>query len=120
MTKRNIVHVEIPAADVEKTVEFYKSLFGWEIQSFPEMNYTMWDAGEGSAGGFPEVSEESPAGKVLIYINSDDIEADLKKAVEFGGTIVHEKAEIPDTGWYGMFKDPTGNTIALYTSMNPE
>jgi predicted enzyme related to lactoylglutathione lyase len=120
MTKRNIVHVEIPAADVEKVGEFYKSLFGWEIQPIPEMNYTMWDAGDGSAGGFPEVSDEYPAGKVLIYINSDDIEADLKKAIELGGKIVREKAEIPNTGWYGMFKDPTGNTIALYTSMNPE
>ena len=120
MTKRNIVHIEIPAADVESAGNFYKSLFGWEIQPIPEMNYTMWDAGEGSAGGFPELSDEYPAGQVLIYINSDDIEADLKKAVELGGMIVHEKAEIPNTGWYGMFKDPTGNTIALYTSMNPE
>jgi predicted enzyme related to lactoylglutathione lyase len=28
--------------------------------------------------------------------------------------------EIPATGWFGMFKDPTGNAIALYTSMNPD
>jgi len=34
--------------------------------------------------------------------------------------VVFPKSEIPETGWYGMFKDPTGNIIALYTSMNPE
>jgi predicted enzyme related to lactoylglutathione lyase len=53
-------------------------------------------------------------------VNSDDIEADLKKAKSLGGTILREKSEIPGIGWWGVFKDPTGNKIALYTSMNPE
>ncbi|MBI2758279.1 MAG: VOC family protein [Chloroflexi bacterium] len=119
MTKRNIVHVEIPAADLAKAGQFYKDLFGWEIQPIPEMNYTMWDAGDGSAGGFNPLGPEVKPGDILIYINSDDIEADLKKAKSLGGTIVREKDEIPQTGWFGMFKDPTGNVIALYTSMNP-
>ena len=119
MTKRNVVHIEIPATDAKKAGEFYKSLFGWDIQSIPEMNYTMWDAGEGSAGGFSDISEENPVGQVLIYINSEDIESDLKKAKDLGGKIVQGKTEIPETGWFGIFKDLTGNTIALYTSMNP-
>jgi predicted enzyme related to lactoylglutathione lyase len=120
MTKRNIVHIEIPAADSAKAGKFYHDLFDWEIQSVPEMNYTMWDAGDGSAGGFNELSDEFQPGDVLIYVNSDDIEADLKKAKSLGATILHEKKEIPETGWYGVFKDPTGNMIALYTSMNPQ
>ena len=120
MTKRNIVHIEIPAANPAKAGKFYQDLFGWQIESVPEMNYTMWDAGDGSAGGFNELGDEVKPGDIWIYVNSDDIEADLRKAVKLGGTIVREKSEIPQTGWYGMFKDPTGNTIALYTSMNPE
>jgi predicted enzyme related to lactoylglutathione lyase len=39
---------------------------------------------------------------------------------ELGGSIVTPKTDIPGTGWFGVFKDPTGNTLALYTSMNPE
>jgi predicted enzyme related to lactoylglutathione lyase len=31
--------------------------------------------------------------------------------------VVH--VEIPDTGWMGVFRDPTGNVLALYTSMHP-
>ena len=56
----------------------------------------------------------------MIYVNSEDIEADLKKAASLGATIVREKSEIPTIGWWGIFQDPTGNNIALYTSMNPE
>jgi predicted enzyme related to lactoylglutathione lyase len=56
---------------------------------------------------------------VLVYIASDDIEVDLKQVEKLGGKVLHSKAEIPGMGWYGIFQDPTGNVLALYTSMNP-
>ncbi|MFH2104273.1 MAG: VOC family protein [Chloroflexota bacterium] len=56
----------------------------------------------------------------MIYIDSDDIEADLERVTPLGGQVIQPKTEIPNTGWFGVFKDPTGNTIALYTSKNPE
>jgi uncharacterized protein len=121
MSKRNIVHVEIPAANVEAAGKFYQDLFGWKLQHDAGMNYTMFEAGDGDEyGGFPQVSEENPAGQVLVYIHSDDIEADLKNVVKLGGKVLFQKAEIPQTGWYGVFQDPTGNVIGLYTSINPE
>ena len=120
MTKRNIVHVEIPTKDAKASAEFYQNLFGWHMETVEEMSYTMFDPHEGPGGGFSSVDEITKPGDVHIYINSEDIEADLKKVTELGGTVVQEKMEIPATGWFGMFKDPTGNTIALYTSMNPE
>ncbi len=119
MSKRNVVHVEIPAANLEGAGKFYESLFGWKISHMPEMNYTMWETGDGSGGGFPAVSVDNPAGQVLVYIDSDDIEADLKKVEKLGGKVLHEKTEIPGMGWFGVFQDPTGNVLALYTSMNP-
>ncbi len=118
MSKRNIVHVEIPAVNVEGAGKFYESLFGWKLQHMPEMNYTMWEAGDGTGGGFPEASAEYPAGQVLVYIDSDDIDADLKMVEKLGGQIVKSKTEIPGMGWFGIFKDPTGNVLALYTSQN--
>jgi len=119
MSKRNVVHVEIPAANLEGAGKFYESLFGWKISHMPEMNYTMWEAGDGSGGGFPEVSADNPAGQVLVYIDSDNIEADLKMVEKLGGKVLHQKTEIPGMGWFGVFKDPTGNVLGLYTSMNP-
>jgi len=120
MSKRNIVHVEIPAANVDAAGKFYQELFGWKLENFPEMNYTMWESEGGSAGGFPKVSEENPAGQVIVYIHSDDIEADLKRVEQLGGKVIHPKAEIPQTGWYGIFQDPTGNVLALYTSVDAD
>ena len=120
MSKRNVVHVEIPAADVPAASKFYQDLFGWKMEHAAEFDYTMWEDGSGYGGGFNKVSEDTPAGQVLVYIHSDDIEADLKKVEELGGTVVQPKTEIPGTGWFAQFKDPTGNVLALYTSQNAE
>lgn len=120
MSKRNVVHVEIPASDVSSAAKFYEALFGWKMEHAAEFDYTMWEDGSGYGGGFNKVSEHTPAGQVLVYIDSDDIEADLAKIKKLGGSVVTPKTEIPGTGWFGLFKDPTGNTLALYTSMNPD
>jgi predicted enzyme related to lactoylglutathione lyase len=120
MSKRNVVHVEIPAADVPAASQFYEDLFGWKMQHVADFDYTMWEDGSGYGGGFNKVSADHPAGQVLVYIHSDDIEADLRRVEELGGSVITPKTDIPGTGWFGVFKDPTGNVLALYTSMNPE
>jgi uncharacterized protein len=120
MTKRNIVHIEIPAADMAKAGEFYQKLFGWTITHDEKMNYTMWEPSTGPGGGFSPLGDQIKPGIVMIHVDSDDIEADLKKAVQLGGKIVTPKGEIPGVGWWGTFKDPTGNLISLYTSKNPD
>lgn len=120
MSKRNVVHIEIPAADVPGAANFYQNLFGWKMEHAAEFDYTMWEDGSGYGGGFTKVGHDGTVGQVLVYIDSDDIDADLAKIETLGGSIVMPKTEIPGTGWFGLFKDPTGNTLALYTSMNPQ
>jgi len=120
MSKRNIVHIEIPSADLKASGEFYKALFGWKITPVPEMNYMLWEPTEAPGGGFTPLGEGTQPGDVLIYVDSADIEADLKKAEMLGGRMIVPKSEIPGVGWFGIFTDPTGNRIALYTSKDPE
>jgi predicted enzyme related to lactoylglutathione lyase len=120
MSKRNVVHIEIPAENVQSAAKFYETLFGWKMEHAAEFDYTMWSDGSGYGGGFNKVSNETPADRIVVYIDSDDIEADLQKVEELGGTVVTPKTEIPGTGWFAQFKDPSGNLLALYTSQNPQ
>lgn len=119
MTNRNIVHIEIPTRNFKESGEFYGKLFGWKITSMPEMNYSMWEPAVGPGGGFNPLGENTRVDSVLIYVDSDDIQADLKKARSLGAVILKERSEIPGYGWFGVFKDLTGNTIALYTDAQP-
>ena len=87
MNKRAIVHVEIPAKDREVTAKFYSDLFGWEFRHMSEpAPYTMFETGN-IGGGYPDVSENTKPGDVLVYIASDDIDADLKKIEGEGGRV---------------------------------
>ncbi len=118
MTKHGIVHIEFSSRDLKESAKFYQELFGWKINMVPEMNYATWEAGDPPMGGFNPPDMSKP-GEVIAYVESDDIDADLKRAKSLGGTILREKTEIPQTGWFGLFKDPTGNQVGLYTAMHP-
>jgi len=112
-----ICHLEIPTAYVKKSGEFYKKLFGWKIDYGWGKDYAMFSTGEGvlSGGGLDSSEETRSLGNIIIYIQVDDINAMLEKAVKLGAKKVKEKTEIPNVGWYGLFTDLDGNTIGLFT-----
>jgi hypothetical protein len=110
-----IVHIEFSAQDREAASQFYSDLFGWKVEQFPEMNYATFEAEGGPGGGFNPVSDTNPAGTVMVYVGTGDIDASLARAESLGGVIVQPKTEIPGYGWFGFFQDPTGNTVGLYT-----
>jgi len=107
-------HAEFSAADREAAAEFYSDVFGWETEQYPDMNYALFSTGEGVGGGFNPVSEDNPAGSVLVHIGADDIPTTLAQIEQHGGATLVPETEIPGVGWFGIFKDPTGNVVALY------
>jgi predicted enzyme related to lactoylglutathione lyase len=117
MSRYGIVHVEFSANDLQSAAKFYGDLFGWKIEHIPEMNYATFDPEEGPGGGFNPVSDSNPAGTVLVYVGTDDIEGSLARAESLGAKTIVPKTEIPQTGWFAIFIDPTGNQIGLYTPM---
>jgi predicted enzyme related to lactoylglutathione lyase len=122
MGKHEIVHVEIPAHDPKASADFYSQLFGWGYNHMADFDYYTWGELGGTGGGYNKVTNgvgeggfSVKPGEVLIYVSTDDIDASLARAEELGAKIVTKKMEIPTVGWYGVFIDPTGNQIALFT-----
>ncbi len=114
MSDHKIVHIELSAKDRKVLSKFYADVFGWESQHIDDLNYTTFKAGDGVAGGFNPVTETNPAGTVTIYIETDDVTASLKDVQKAGGTIISPEMEIPNTGIFGLFRDPQGNMIGLF------
>lgn len=113
---RTITHIEIPAENREELARFYVEMFGWKVTHLPNMNYSMIETGN-TSGGMPEIDGKMYQGDdVLVYVSSDDIDADLKQAVALGGKKVMGKTEIAGYGQYAIFTDPTGSRIALWKS----
>lgn len=114
-----IVHWELNTPDPAAAVEYYKSLFGWTVQTIPEMSYNLvqTESGRGADGAIQGV-EEAPRG-VTIYVEVDDPQAYLDKAVALGGTVVAPVMTIPGMVTMGQFSDPQGNVIGVVASETP-
>jgi predicted enzyme related to lactoylglutathione lyase len=115
------VHVEIPADDPTAASKFYADVFGWEQHYESQVDYHMFNTGAGPGGGFVKTGDNmgqtTKPGNVLVYIGSQDIEADLAKIEAHGGKTIQPKMEIPGNGWLAVFLDPTGNRIGLYQGL---
>ncbi|MCA9939465.1 MAG: VOC family protein [Anaerolineales bacterium] len=112
MPDHQFVHIELSSRDLHESAKFYQALFGWNTQEYPEMNYVTFDTG-GLGGGFNPISDGVPAGSVVIYVSTNDIDASLAQVEALGGSIVAPKMPVPGVGVIAWFKDLSGNLLAL-------
>ena len=107
-----IVHIEIPADDTEKSRAFWGLLFGWQFQAFPgpfEYHTTQLDEQQGLA---ITNMEEGKRG-TRPYFSVDDINAGAARVRELGGE-ANDPAPVPNLGWFATAKDPHGNEFGLW------
>jgi len=109
-----IVHIELSAENHQEMANWYGEVFGWKSEAYPDMNYSTFKSGEDSlGGGFNPITEEAPAGTVVVYINCDDINEMVSKIEANGGKVVVPPMPIPTVGQIAQFIDPSGNLMAV-------
>ena len=110
---RPVVHFEIYGKDEKKLQDFYSKLFDWKIDAKHPVNYGLVDtgAGRGINGGIAKAEPGTP--NVTIYIEVDDLESYLDKAVSMGSKVLVPVTEIPGTVTFALFCDPEGNSVGL-------
>jgi predicted enzyme related to lactoylglutathione lyase len=108
-----ICYIEIPAADIGRSGEFYRQVFGWNIRQRGD-GHTAFDDTTGQVSG-TWVLGRAPASApgLLVYIMVDSVAATLDAVVASGGRIVQPiGADAPEIT--ARFHDPAGNVIGLY------
>ena len=121
MRVRPIVHIEIPSNNDEQAKAFYRALCGWKIEEVPfddENVYITFKTGNVDVA-LSAVNENTKIGDVLIYFNSDDLDADMAKVTELGGSVILPRQDIEGYGSLGIFLDPMGNRAAFWQSDMP-
>jgi hypothetical protein len=108
------MHWEIGAKDAKKVQDFYANLFDWKINTNNPMNYGTVDTG--GQGGINGGIMQNPQGHsyVTFYVQVDDLQAYLDKAVSLGGKALVPPTPIPNIGSFAFFGDPEGNIIGLF------
>jgi uncharacterized protein len=118
MSQHPIVHIEISVQNRETAGKFYSDVFGWKVEQLPEMNYATFEAEGGPGGGLNPVENNQPA-PVMVYIDTDDIDATLQKIQQSGGKLVRPTDDVPGMGQFAFFSDPSGNILALWHAVMP-
>ena len=108
-----ICYIEMPAADIARSADFYKRVFGWTIRKRGDGS-TAFDDASGEVSG-TWVLGRPPAAKpgLRFYIMVDSVAATIDAVVAQGGEIVQPiGADAPEIT--ARFRDPGGNVIGLY------
>ncbi len=117
-----VVHFEILAPDGAGAIAFYGDLFGWELRQVPMPGYHTYaylpQPDEGIGGGVGQLDPGDPAGPsaLTIYIEVEDPQAILDRAVKGGAQVSLPPTDIDGVGTIARFRDPHGNTIGLVRS----
>jgi predicted enzyme related to lactoylglutathione lyase len=110
-----VTHWETLGKKGKKLQDYYAGLFGWHIDANNPMDYGMVDthAGKGANGGVGP-SDQGPL--VTVYVEVDDVQTYLDKAVKMGGKVVVPLTTVPGQVTFAHFADPEGNVIGLSLS----
>ncbi|HVL88124.1 MAG TPA: VOC family protein [Candidatus Thermoplasmatota archaeon] len=118
-----VVHFEIPADNVERAKKFYASLFGWQLNDVPGMDYTLANTTPVGADQRPTtpgainggmMKRQSAQQRTNVVIKVKSIDATLPRIVQEGGKIAMEKTPVADMGFTAYFQDPEGNVLGLW------
>ncbi|MYD10833.1 MAG: VOC family protein [Chloroflexi bacterium] len=118
---RPIVHVEIASAENDAQKAFYSALLGWQVNEVPmgdDFTYVMFNNGTDTNVALSPVGEGVKPGDVILYFQSEDLDADMARVSELGGQVILPRQEVPGFGALGMFLDPTGNRVAFWQDID--
>ena len=108
-----ICYIEMPAADIARSSEFYKQVFGWNIRKRGDGSIAFDDTTGEVSGAWVLGRPPSAIPGLLVYIMVDSVAATLDAVLAHGGAVVQpigvDAPEIP-----ARFRDPSGNVLGLY------
>ena len=117
---------ELHTRDFQGSLEFYRTVFGWETQMVgdtDEFRYAVVLAEAGSeeqVGGIMDAGAWLPEGVDAvwsIYFLVEDAQVAADRVVELGGSVIDPPAETP-YGVLATVADPAGAVFKLRTAPN--
>lgn len=107
--------VDLTTPDLDAAERFYGSLFDYEFDSMPDMDYKMVKVGGDVVAGMwklgPPVPEDTPP-MWINYFHLDDVDAGFARVQELGGELLREPRDSP-YGRLAPVRDPQGGVFSL-------
>jgi uncharacterized protein len=108
-----ICYIEMPSDNIDRSAEFYQSVFGWSVRTRDDGSAAFDDTVGGVSGTWVTGRRPLEAGSLTVHIMVGDADAAANAVVAAGGEIVQPVS--PDEPVvYFLFNDPSGNVMGVY------
>lgn len=109
------VHFEILSDDPERSAEFYRSVFRWEVATWegPQSYWLVTTGTEGTAGIDGGIMHRHFQQPVINTISVASLEEMVPRVEANGGQKVFGPNEIPGVGTHVYCTDPDGTLFGL-------
>ena len=114
-----VVHFEFFAQDPERSAQFYRDVFGWEVSKWdgPQDYWLVITGPDGRPGINGGLGPE--AGRFKGTVNTmdvPDLDEFLQKVTNAGGQVLMPKTAVPGVGWLAYCEDGEGNAFGMMQS----
>jgi uncharacterized protein len=109
--------IDLGVPDLERAMEFYRALFGWEYEVGPadRMRYTMCLLhGRPVAGLAPTPDPVDTEYWWNVYFATSDCDGTAGRITDAGGTMIQAPMDVMDQGRMALAKDPVGAQFGLW------
>ncbi|MFZ1946730.1 MAG: VOC family protein [bacterium] len=122
MAKNPVIFWELASHDMEKSAEFFRKVFEWDVQYNEKIKFYQvpaFEQAKSASAGYIFTLKRANLPFLAIYIQVEDIEAMAKKVVEHGGFIVEPPNAITPAYRICLFNEPSGVTFAMIEPTKP-
>lgn len=122
--KNPIGWIEVPVQNMDRAIQFYNSVFGWDLKVMEMGPLLMaWFPSDeqaiGASGSLvcsPDHYETSDKAGPLVYFTCDGVQKTLDKAISAGAKLLIPVTQISeDVGFMSVVLDSESNRIALHS-----
>jgi predicted enzyme related to lactoylglutathione lyase len=115
-----ISYFEIQADDTNRSINFYKEIFGWEFSQAKGLPVEYWRIDKaGVRGGLLKRPTKTPPSQFgtnafVCSVEVANFDDTAQKVESLGGIVALPKFAVPGTCWQGYFLDTEGNTFGIF------
>lgn len=111
-----IVWADLVTTDVELAVEFYSTVFGWDIRRSADPDYVEMAHDGRVICGVARFDDEDVApgnARWLVSISVADVDQTIGKVEQHGGSVIEAPDDFPDRGRFAVISDSQGAILML-------
>jgi catechol 2,3-dioxygenase-like lactoylglutathione lyase family enzyme len=124
MLSNNVISAVVASTNLEKTRDFYENKLGLPLSAKTIKNHLLFECANGTTILIYGRGAANKADHTQVRFWSSDVESDVKMLAERGVVFedydyptlktVNHIATTPGIGKSAWFKDPDGNTLAIF------